>query len=57
MLWLWKHHPKSLDEIDLEAVISATLDGYGVTDPVEAAWFAMALRELLPVWVAKRVIR
>lgn len=49
MSWLPFRHRA----VDMEEVIRTTLRHYGVDDPCEYAWFAMALRELLPQWGIK----
>ncbi len=57
MLWLWKRSRKELDQLDLDSTISETLKWYKVDDPVEYAWFAMALRELIPQWLEEDKIK
>ncbi len=57
MLWLWKKRPKTIDQLDLDEIISQTLRWYKVEDPVEYAWFAMALRHLLPQWLKEGKVK
>lgn len=46
----WFRRPKVYPALDREEIIRTTLRHYLVDDPCEAAWFAMALRKLLPEW-------
>lgn len=43
-------HVWSQPQPTLENIINTTLAHYRIDDPCERAWFAMALRDLIPQW-------